>query len=266
MVFFESEVEYKEYTSDAIGFPINPYNDYNNCVEREDNENSGKYLRPWMFEASKAIVIVVDLLNTVLDIILVVNLVLMGEHGYAVLLGFTTSLSLAVSIWMKYLMYRLRKDQFIVRESILQFLLITELFIFAFENATTILILTRVDEDGEFLVDHSEIFGASLNLWTTILSGVCVGLLLLINILMTLHEKPPMRYGILIAIPSIAGISYICYMLYFAIDKVLLENPMKDTEENDLKWLHVASMVLFSLLLLLQNIMANFIYMFGGGN
>jgi len=272
MFFFESEVEYKECACDAIGYPIIPYDDYKNDVELEAIKNSGKCLRPWIFETSKTLVILIDISNIFLDSILVVNLSLMDEHGYAALMGFMTSLSLAVSIWMKFLMYRMRKDEVVQPECILQFVLITELFIFAFEDVTTILILTRGDGGGNFLIDHSEMFGTDLNLRTTILSGVCIVLLLLINISLMIFEMSTdwqsckCSESICTILPSFAGMLSICYMLYFAIDKVLLENPMKDEEELYLKQTYIMNMVILFILLLLSNVVVYYMYIFSGGN
>jgi len=266
---FESKAEFKEYACDAIGFPIIAYDDYKNDVERDAIQESGKCLRPWIFEASKTLVTLLDISNTVLDYILVVNLILMGEYKYAALLGFMTSLTCLVSAWMKFLMYQMRKDT-IQPEFILQFVLATELFIFAFEDATTILILSRVDEAGEFLVDHSEIFGASLNLWTTILSGLCVGLLLIIHILL-MHfeiaqdERSRWRDVICWTFPSIAAMFYISYMLYFAIDKILLENPITDGEELNLKDVYIFVNIVMFVVILVSNLMVSMIAIYGGG-
>jgi len=269
--FFESQAEFKEYACDAVGFPIIAYDDYKNDVEREAIENSGKCLRPWMFEASKTLVTLLDISNTVLDYILVVNLSLMGEYKYAALLGFMTSVTFVVSVWMKFLMYRMRKDEILQPEFILQFVLVTELFIFAFEDVTTILILTRVDEAGEFLVDHSEMSGASLNLWTTIFSGGSVGLLLIINILLThfeiaQDERFRWRDVICYTLPSIAAMLYISYMLYFAIGKILLENPMTDEEELNLKDVYIFVNIMIFVVLLVSNLLVGMIAMHSGGN
>jgi len=266
---FESQAEFKEYACDAIGFPIIAYDDYKNDIERDAIEEAGKCLRPWIFEASKTLVTLLDSLNTVLDSMLVVNLSIMGEYKYAALLGFMTSLTFVVSVWMKFLMYRLRKDT-MQPEFILQFVLVTELFIFAIEDVTTILILTRVDEAGEFLVNRSEIFGADLNLWTTILSGVCVGLLLIINILL-MHfeiaqdERSRWRDVICYALPSIAAMFYISYMLYFAIDKVILKHPMTDAEELNLKDVYTFVNIVMFLVLLFSNFLVSMIAIYGGG-
>lgn len=269
--FFESQAEFKEYARDAIGFPIIAYDDYKNDIERDAIKNSGKCLRPWMFEASKTLVTLLDISNTVLDYMLVVNLSLMGEYTYAAILGFMTSVTFLVSVWMKFLMYRMRKEEILQPEFILPFVLVTELFIFSFEDVTTILTLVRVDEAGEFLVDHTEILGASLNLWTTIFSGVCVGLLLIIYILL-IHfevaqdEKSRWRDVICYSLPSITAMLYISYMLYFAIDKILLENPMTREEALSLKDVYIFVNIVIFVVLLFTNFVVCMIAMHSGGN
>jgi len=262
MSYFESLTEYKEFACDAIGFPIIAYDDYKNDCEKEMIENSGKCLRPWIFETLKTLVILIDSSNTVLDYILAVHLHRMGAPGYAGLLGVMTTLSLAVSVWMKFLMYCMRKYEVMTPEFILPFVLLTELFIFAFENVTTLLLLTRVDGGGNLLVDRSELFGANLNLWTTILSGICVGLLLITFILLMVFEKSGLCY----ILPQMATIFYVWFMLYFAIDKVLLENPMEETEDLHLKVVYIVNMVICLILLLCSQFMVWALFAFSGGN
>jgi len=224
--------------------------------------------RPWIFEASKTLVVLVEVSNLLLDYVLTCNLYAMGAYGYATLLGFVTSLSIVVSVWMKYIMYGLRKE-IIQPESILVYVLITELFVFSFENVTTILVLTRVDEDGDALVKLNETFGADLNLWTTISSGMGVELLLIIFITMSLFEgrRDGQLSGLMCRIvPSIFAMFNISYFLYFAVDKVLLENPMKEFEDMNLKQAYIMNMVIVFVLLICSNIVVYYIAMHSGGN
>jgi len=255
------QTEFREFASDAIGFPIIAYDEYNNDVEKEMIMKSGYCLRPWIFEASKTLVFLIGISNVVLDYVLTVNLSSMGEHGYATLLGFMTTLSLVYSIWMKYTMYGMRKHLILQPEFIFGYVLITELFIFAFENVATIFIFTRLDEDGDYLVSVTETFGANLNLWTTIFSCVGVILLLIVFIIMSLVEGD--RWCI---IAPFATIFYISYILYFAVDKVLHENPMEEFEDLYLKRTYMMGMVICFVVLHGSNIVVYYACVFSGGN
>jgi len=259
--------EYHEFASDAIGFPIISYDDYKNDCERDILRNSGKCLRPWMFEKAKTIIILFDIANVVLDCILVRSLSELGEIGYASLLGFMTSFSVVVSIWMKFLMYRTRKDMVFVPEMVLGFLLVTQFFIFVMEDVTTIFIFTRVDDDGNLLIDYSDRLTSRLNVWTSILSGVSIGFLLIIYIMMLVFEglKAGWWGGCSILLP-IAAMFDMAYMLFFAIDKILLENSIKASENSGLITAYMFNIVLFSVAILLSNCVINITYMFEGGN
>ena len=260
----------REFACDAIGFPIIPYdNDYykNDYFEQNDDgdddmtmmmmiANSGKCLNPRFFEALKTLVVLIDIFKIILDYVLVVYLCLIVEmRGYAGLLGSMTSLSLIVSIWMKFLMYGMKKDHVGSPEFILMFVLITELFVFAFETATSIFILTRVDEGGIFWIDHTTLL-INWNIWTTIVSGVCIELLLLmfILILMISFREISTSRGICSISPPIIAMIYIGYMLYIAIDKLLLENPTERKEDFFLKGVYAVSMVVILVVLVCSHV------------
>jgi len=269
MSWSESQTEFRECAFDAIGFPLEPFDDYRNDVEKEMIEKSGYCLRPWIFEALKTVVVLIDVLNLLLDYVLTLKLHTVGEHGYAVLLGFMTTLSIFVSICMKYLMYGLRKET-MQPEFVLGYVLITELFIFSFENVTTILILTSVDEEGNALVNLDETFGAHVNLWTTILSGVGIGLLVIVLIIIIFFEAcrdGDHLVGVMgRSLPLVLAMFSVSYMLYFAVDKVLLENPMKEYDARNLRQAYVINMVVVLVVLICSNVCAYYLFAFGGGN
>jgi hypothetical protein len=261
----ESNVEYQEWACDAIGFPTVAYDEkYESDVIRQIPK-CGVILRPWVFEKFKTAILMLDVSNIILDYALMLHLLFMAHYAYAGLVGVMTTVSTIVLIWMKWLMYRVRKDLELPPERILGILLVTELFIFFVQKVSTIITFVSVDADRNLIVgDYLQTLPGAFNVYTTILSGIFIIFLLILFIIMSIYEGEDGLFERLMTLcftlPPICTILDISYMLYFAIDKVLLENYTDSKQLIDLRDGFVINIVVFPILLFCTNIAIKLAY------
>jgi len=248
---------------DAIGCPIINYDDHDNDNDTDENLEL-LCLSEWTIEGTKTFVVFLDITNVVLDILLVYNLIYSGENGYAALLGFMTTVSVFVSIWMKWVMYGLKKGLSMNHSGgILLWLLATEFFIFVVEDFTTIFILTQVYDDD--LSSYSETLTGRLNLWTSIMSGICTGLVLILFIYTQVRESF-FSYQNLLWLPIVAFFMFdIGYMLYFAVDKVLLTNLISIDDRSGLILTYIVNVLISSAIILISYQLAIIAFIYGSG-
>mmetsp|Transcript_10602 Transcript_10602/g.16244 ORF Transcript_10602/g.16244 Transcript_10602/m.16244 type:complete len:261 (-) Transcript_10602:125-907(-) len=226
------------------------------CGRNDDDSEYGnkRCLPSWVTGVFKLIVMVLDIVNAILDMIFVATLLESGSWGYAILMGFMTILSVVVVVAMKLIIYKLQEGQSWYSDTELErifLFILLEYFVFMVEDATTILIFTNVS--GIF--DYHDSIMAQANIWTSIVSGVLVTLLLIAFVVaVTYWENDDLFercfqvvFNLLIFAVFTLGSSY---TIYIGIDKLILGNDINEDEKSTFTGNYALTMVISVLLMM----------------